>query len=437
MTATDSRLPRSLRFLLFVEGISVLSAMIGRLALAWWIVSEGGPAELALYTGFCAVVAVVAFPLVGGVTDRYRKGNLVAFGVASALIESVSMLAIAQLDHYSFILVSALSMLGILSSAATMPSLQVISAEIATPNRLVDVIGWQRTAQSAGRIGGSVAFGAAVTAGGVPLAFAVQASMLALSLAAALALAAKLPLGPRRSMTKEERWWRSMEEGLKAKWRIPTERYWTILAFLINLLIIPVLGLLIPVRVSSLGLAPLWLALIEVALSIGLLLAALGGARMLSSYLHRGTAFIMAVVLLGLTTAFAGLTSIPHVLTAAYVVIGFCIATIQVLGQSQRTLACPSNYRGRFASSNLMVAEVATICSSALAAALLLGLSKEHYLYILFGFGLVLTGLAFLRVPGFVELIGLPADQVEGLYARKFPAAFVLSASPEPSKKGE
>ena len=77
-------------------------------------------------------------------------------------------------------------------------------------------------------------------------------------------------------------WARELTDGLRAKWVIPVERYWTILSFFTMLFFGPAIGLLVPLRVQSLGWSAAWLGWCEAALSAGMLIGALYAARALT-----------------------------------------------------------------------------------------------------------------------------------------------------------
>jgi predicted MFS family arabinose efflux permease len=214
---------------------------------------------------------------------------------------------------------------------------------------------------------------------------------------------------------------------MAAKWKIPTERGWTFVSFLVMIFFGPGIGMLVPLKVQSLGLSGAWLGACEVGLSLGLLLGSLGGSAWLAERVGRFRASTGAVLGEGLSLALLGWTHQPWLLVVALTLIGACVATVQTVGHTHRMLAMPQNFRARMTSVNMMVMQVAGVLGPGLAG---VGLAMWHVdqVYLAFGAGLFLVGLGYRWVPGYRRFLGLPHDAAAGFYGREYPALFDAKA---------
>jgi hypothetical protein len=92
----------------------------------------------------------------------------------------------------------------------------------------------------------------------------------------------------------------------RPKWIVPLERGWTLVNFLVWIFQGPAVGMLIPLKVQSLGLSGLWLGVCEAALSIGLLLGSFRGSDALVSRFGRFNVRVGAAMCEGLALAASG-----------------------------------------------------------------------------------------------------------------------------------
>jgi len=393
--------------------------MVGHVAVPWWVVHEGGAAELALYAASMAAGSFIALPLLSPLGDRVSKRHLIAGGLALMAVEGVVLAALAQAGIYHLAWVMGLELLAVIAMAAIMPASFSIVAELLPPEQLTEGLGLQKSAQAIGRLMGPVLGGLVLATASTAAALWLHAALLLL--AAGLAARIKAPLPLRRAV--EKHWLADLKAGLAAKWKIPLERGWTFVSFLVMIFFTPAIGMLVPLKVQSLGLSAGWLGACEAGLSLGLLLGSLGGSVWLARRIGRFNASFCAILVEGLCMVLIGLTHQPLLMVIGFAVFGACIATVQMVGQTHRMLAMPQAFRARMTAVNMMVMQVAGVLGPGLAGMLLLRGSVDGA-YWLFGIGLFVVGLGYLWVPGYREFLNLPHAQAEGRYAREHPALF-------------
>jgi hypothetical protein len=185
----------------------------------------------------------------------------------------------------------------------------------------------------------------------------------------------------------------------------------------------PGIGMLVPLKVQSLGLSGAWLGACEAGLSAGMLLGSLGGSVWVAQRIGRFNASLWAILIEGISMLGIGLTHQPLLIVLGFAVFGACIATVQMVGHTHRMLAIPQAYRSRMTAVNMMVMQVSGVLGPGLAGVALLQIGVD-WIYAVFGLGLFLVGLGYLRVPGYRAFLNLPHEQAEGLYARQHPSLF-------------
>jgi MFS family permease len=413
-------LGRPFRLLLISDALMLLSLMVGHVALPWWVAHEGGAHDLALYAGLMAVISFVALPLLSPLGDRYSKRTLITTGLAAMLVESVALAALAQAGIYSIGLVIALEAVAVIAMAVIMPASFSIVAELLPPSQLTEGLGYQKSAQAIGRLIGPAL-------GGAVLAVASTAAalwLLVLMTLIAVLLASRIQVRPAKARRASvNAWMADLRAGLAAKWKIPMERGWTTVSFLVMVFFSPGIGMLVPLKVQSLALSGAWLGACEAGLSAGMLLGSLGGAGWIARHTGRFNASFCAILGEGLCLMLMGFTHQPLVMVLAFTLFGLCIATVVMVGQTHRMLAMPADFRARMTAVNMMVMQVSGTLGPALAG---LGLSYLHvdHLYVAFGVGLFVVGLGYLWVPGYRDFLNLPHDEAQGLYGREHPQLF-------------
>ena len=413
-------LGRPFRLLLVSDALMVLALMVSHVAVPWWVAHEGGAQDLALYAGLLALVSFVALPLLSPLGDRYSKRTLITAGMAAMLVESIALAALAQAGIYHVALVIALQFTSVVAMAAIMPASLSIVAELLPPEHLSEGLGYQKSAQAIGRLLGPALGGAALALAGTPAAL----WLLVLLMVVATLLAARIETPPRADLQGSRADWMSeLRAGLTAKWRIPMERGWSFVSFLVMVFFGPGIGMLVPLKVQSLMLSGAWLGACEAGLSAGMLLGALGGSAGIARRIGRFNASTGAILTEGLCLVLLGLTHTPWALVLVFAMLGLCVATVVMVGQTHRMLAMPAGFRARMTAVNIMVMQVAGMLGPGLAGLSLISLHVDQ-VYLMFGAGLVIVGLGYTRVPGYRQFLNLPHDEAQGFYGREHPQAF-------------
>lgn len=407
------------QLLLFSDSLMLLSLMVGHVAVPWWVVHEGGATQLAIYAVGLAAGSFIALPLLSPLGDRVAKRQLIAGGLLLMALEAVVLAGLAQLGIYHLAWVMGLELVAVIAMAAIMPASFSIVAELLPAEQLTEGLGLQKSAQALGRLMGPALGGLVLAAANTAAALWLHA--LLLLLAAGLAARIKAPAPARPAV--EKHWLADLRAGLVAKWKIPLERGWTFVSFLVMIFFTPAIGMLVPLKVQSLQLSAVWLGACEAGLSAGMLVGSLGGSVWLARRVGRFNASFCAILIEGLCMVVIGLTHRPLLMVLAFALLGGCIATVQMVGQTHRMLAMPQAFRARMTAVNMMVMQVAGVLGPGLAGMVLLRGSVDSA-YWLFGLGLFLVGLGYVLVPGYREFLNRPHAQAEGLYARDYPALF-------------
>lgn len=418
-------LGRPFRLLLISDALMVLAMMVSHVAVPWWVAHEGGAQDLALYAGLLALVSFVALPLLSPLGDRYSKRTLITAGMVAMLVESIALAALAQAGIYHVGLVIGLQFISVVAMSASMPASFSIVAELLPPEQLSEGLGYQKSAQAIGRLIGPVLGGAALAVADTSAAL----WLLVLLLLVAAPLAARIETPPKPQLRSSRAAWMSdLRAGLAAKWRIPLERGWSFVSFLVMVFFGPGIGILVPLKVQSLGLSGAWLGACEAGLSVGMLLGALGGSPAIARRVGRFNASFGAILCEGLCLMLMGLTHTPWIMVLAFSLIGLSVATVVMVGQTHRMLAMPPDFRSRMTAVNMMVMQVSGMLGPGLAGLSLASMNVDR-VYLLFGAGLFLVGLGYTRVPGYRQFLNLAHDEAQGFYARHHPELFAKPAS--------
>ena len=410
----------SFRWLLWSDALTLLSMMVGQVALPWWIAQSGGAHDLAVYGVLVSAMSFVALPLLSPFADRHPKRSLMVVGLLGFGVATSAMAAFAALSHYRLEVVIAIEALTVLAGALVMPATNSIVTELVPAAGLSQALGLQQTAQASGRLVGPALAGAVLAAVGTAPTLALGASLL---FAAAL-LATRLPRPDRGTAAKPRgRWADEVRVGLRVNWAIPIERGWVICNFIGAVFMVPCVAMLAPLKVQSLGLSAAWLGWCEAGLSLGLLVGSLGPAAWWTRASGRFGARVGGSALMGLALALAGLTGDARVLVGCFAIVGVGAATTTLVGKTHRMLARPLAYRARMSAAAIMTVQVSQTLGPALAGIALIHWSVRT-VYVLFGLLSAVSALGFFLVPGFRAFMAMEHDEVDGWYGKRYPAAF-------------
>jgi hypothetical protein len=350
----------SFRSLLFSDALMLLALMVGQVVTPWWIAHAGGASHLAIYAVIAASSSVLAMLLLSPLGDRLPKGALIRYSLAALALQSLLLALMATLGWY----------------------------------RLGPVLG------------------------GVMLASAGTAAALWLHcvlLCCAAVLARRIPA--RLDVAKPAaagRWLTELRLGMAAKWHIPIERGWTMVNFLVSICFMPTVGMLLPLKLQSLGLSGGWLGICEASLSAGMLFGSAWLANRASARLGRVRAMFASLLAAGVGIVLVGRVARPYWLAVLFGLMGNCLAVTQLVGQTHRLLVIPDTFRARISAVNIMTAQVAGSLGPALDGLLVAHLSVGQ-VYELMGAGFFAQYAGATCRPRFNDLSGARSSSRAGL----------------------
>ncbi len=418
----DRPLPSpSFGWLLGSDALTLLSLMVGQVALPWWIARSGGAHDLAVYGVLVSAMSFVALPLLSPFADRHPKRSLMTAALLGFGVATSAMAAFASLGHYVLWVVVAIEAVTVLANALIMPAVNSIVTELVPPAALSRALGLQQTAQATGRLVGPALAGAVLAATGTSTTLWLGALLL---FAAAL-LATRLPRSGHAAApaAARGRWSDEVRVGLRVNWSIPLERGWVLCNFVGAVFMLPCVAMLVPLKVQSLGLSAAWLGGCEAGLSLGLLVGSLGPAAWWARVHGRFAARVGGSALMGVALAAAGWTADRHVLVACFALVGLCAATTNLVGKTHRMLARPLAFRARMSAAAIMTVQVSQTLGPALAGAALTHWSVRT-VYVLFGLLSAVAAGGFFLIPGFRAFMALEHDEVDNWYGRTYPQVF-------------
>lgn len=416
-----SACPSPLRLLLLSELLGLLAAGMSHLSLAWWIASQAGAADLASYGSLTALCSLLAMPLMSPWGDRSpSKCRLVRLGRLCLVLDAAALALLAFSGVYRLWLVCACSALSILAHAVLQPTEASLLPDLVDSDRLPEAMRLRRGAQALGSLLGPGIAGAALAVGGVSLAMAINVLLFSVSAIAAWRLVDP-PAVTRRAA--KAGWFSDLAAGLRAKWGVPLDRWWTLIGALMMVFLMPATGMLLPLRIRALGLSSLYFGACVAALSIGLLAGVAGLADRLIARLDRLRAVYAAVGVCGLAVGAIGLCDGPLTLVLLFAVMGLCMSVTQLVGQTHRLLAMPEQFRARMTAVSFTLSQLAAALAPALAGSLLLRWPVQQ-VYGLMAAGFLLSGLLLLAVPQLPHFLKLDHASVKGWYGRHYPHAF-------------
>jgi len=410
-----------LRHFIAVDALVLLSELGVAVVVPWWITTHSGAAAMASYGVAIALATLVATPLLSPFGDRHCKATQITAGLAVLMASFLGLAVCALQKQFSLPAVIGLALATVLADAIVSPARSAIVAELVPADHLPAALQIQKTCRSLSGVLGPVLAGAALAGIGVaPALFACAAGI-------ALALALSLRIGRQptaeRARSGLAAWWRELHAGIAGKWKIPMERGWTVVNFFVWIFQGPAVGMLIPIKVHSLGLSGQWMGLALGALSVGTLIGSLFSSRLLVHHFGRYKVRLGLGAFEGACLAAVGLSTSPVLLVLGLLMAGICNASMSLVGATHRALAIPRNYRVRMLAATSVTTQAAGALGPALVGFALTSLSVN---VVYGGFGLLMAtcamGLAL--VPRLKEFLSLEHTEVVDWYSRQYPHVF-------------
>ncbi|UTH75615.1 MFS transporter [Chromobacterium sp. IIBBL 290-4] len=412
---------RVLRALLLADGLLSLASLAEAAVLPWWIANQGGASALAGFGAAMAAATFAAVLLAAPLGDKWGKSAQI--GRASCLLAILGA-ALAGLATHSGFRLDAVLLLGcaqMLVWAFADQARNTILAERVAAEALPQALRWRKTGLSLSGILGPLLAAAGVRWLGISGALWMAAG---LYLLAGLAMAwVPGETSIRRQALRPRAWMSELAEGFRAKWRMPMERGWTLVNFVLWIFQGPSAGMLIPLKAHALGLSGDWLGNCLAALSLGVLLGSAFGSQWLAARLGRYRVRLGVGLLEGLAFAAAGFAPSGAWLLGALLAAGFCNAAMSLVGATHRSLALPKDYRVRLYAVSALCTQTAGAIGPALVGAALLHWSVGA-VYGAAGLLMMASVPGMLWVPRFREFLTLNHEQATDWYRREYPQVF-------------
>ena len=254
-----------------------VSELAAAVVIPWWIVNRAGPAAMATYALVLAATTLVVVLAVSPLGDRYCKAMQMRYGrVGVALV----LAGLALCATRPFALLPVLGFVGAnaLARAFVEPPRAAILPELVPAPRLPQAIRLQGTCHALSGVLGPLLAALLLIAVGIPVAIACCSALVLI--AAVVALSIPRRDGPMPTL-RFGRWWLDLRLGALARWAVPMERGWTIVNFVVWIFQGPAVGILVPIKVRSPGLAGDWLGISIASISVGVLAGSAFGSALL------------------------------------------------------------------------------------------------------------------------------------------------------------
>ena len=415
--------PPTFHRFLAADSLILMSLTIGQVVLPWLIAQHGGARDLATFGFSIALMTFVAMPALSPLGDRLPQQWLIRLGLSLYTVEAVAIALMSSFGVYSITGIILLEMGGVACYSLVSPIMSNVPADILPPTALSKGMALQKGLQSVGRFIGPVLAGLVLASFGTSAALWLHALLLfgAIVFAGRLGLTSEAKPAPAGGRLRQ--WRRDLARGAKAIWGVPIERYWSLVNFVSWLFAGPAVGMLVPLKVQSLGLSGAWLASCEAGLAIGVFAGSFYLAKRIIERLGRYATRAASGLVLGLSLSLAGVAHSGYLLVAAFALCGLSNSTLLLVGLTHRTLARPRAFRSRMSGATMTLNQIASAAGPALAGVLLTHWSISS-VYGAFGVMTALVASTILLVRGFQEFMSLDHEAVDGWYGRQFPAAF-------------
>lgn len=411
-------------FILFLIGelLTLLCIGVWNVALSWWIASNGGARDLAIYGVALSSSSIFFTFVLSPLGDRYNKRTVILYARAALLVSGVALASMCSSSHYNITHIVWVVLTGSAAMAIVLPACAAVPADVVKVEHLPLALSMQKTVQAIGRTIGPALAGGILALADLSLSFWAMASLGALSALSTLPVS---KLGVQHLTKKSPKSWHSdLRAGLRAKWEILIERYWSLLSLAFFSVFLPATGMLLPLLVRRQGLTGGWYGLVDVGYAAGMVFGFVWLTQLLNRRFGRVAASVIGLSFTGASIASAGLVAAPLLLVVAFFGAGAGFAIHNLNGQTHRTLAIPAPYRVRLMAINVMLYQVASAMGAAITGWLISARATPETLYVAYGTIILIVGVSFAWIPGYSHFMGLCHERADCFYGKQRPDLF-------------
>jgi DHA3 family macrolide efflux protein-like MFS transporter len=353
-----------------------MGARCSQLAIAWWTLEQANSvALLSIMSGGAMAAEVLAKPLLGWMGDRYSKLRLIQVGNGVAFLAGMITLALAVSGHFQVtILFGAVILTGAVVGVRD-PLQSNMIPELLAPEKVASGFRMMAMLSSFSLILGPGVAGLLLSLYSIPITLAIDASLIlaALLLIPAARFDRPTATSPKTTATAD-RPLALLTSGFKMVFHVRMERYLSLFAMAMNVMLYPFFTIAVPLYVKDVMLMQAWyVGFLDVFFGVGILL---GSRRLLPclarSSMSRDHAIMAGYGLLGLNLVAIGLSADVLILPCFFFCGGVGLIWINMNTSRVRCLATPERFRNRMVATISFLSQAASPIG-ALTAGLLLG----------------------------------------------------------------
>lgn len=421
MNRSVQRLGKDFYFFLVGELLTLLCIGIWHVTLSWWIATQGGAQDLALYGVALSASSIVFTFVLSPLGDRYNKRNVILYARAALLVSGLALASMCSEGHYQIWHIVGAVIAGSAAMAVVLPACAAVPADVVPVECLPQALSIQKSVQAIGRTIGPAIAGFILATTDVAIGLWSMTVLGILSAISTIAVSRNAIADPTNLSSGS--WASELSVGIKAKWTIPIERYWSLLSLIFFATFLPATGMLLPLLVQHRGMTGGWYGLIDMAYASGMVFGFIWLTGTLNFRWGKALASTIGMCSTGIALMMTGIAENAEAYIFCFLVVGAGFAVHNLNGQTHRTMAIPRSYRTRLLAINVMLYQVSSGLGAAITGWLLARYSLS-YLYVGYGAVIMLVGLSFLHIPGYRQFMAMHHEDIEGYYGETYPEIF-------------
>lgn len=421
MSNSIRRLGKDFYLFLIGELLTLLCIGIWHVTLSWWIATRGGAHDLTLYGVALSLSSIIFTFVLSPFGDRYNKRTVILYARAALLVSGLALASMCSLDHYQIVHIIGAVIAGSAAMAVVLPACAAVPADVVAVENLPQALSMQKSVQAIGRTIGPAIAGVILATTDVAIGLWSMTALGVLSAISTVAVGRHAIAAPARASAAT--WGSDLLVGIKGKWMIPIERYWSLLSLLFFATFLPATGMLLPLLVQERGMSGGWYGLIDMAYASGMVFGFVWLTSKLNFRWGKALASAIGMCSTGIALAWVGTVEHAGMYIVCFFFVGAGFAVHNLNGQTHRTIAIPRSYRTRLLAINVMLYQVASGIGAAVTGWLLAQYSI-NLLYAVYGAVIVLVGLGFMRIPGYRQFMAMRHENIEGYYGETYPEIF-------------